>query len=193
MPAITLGEPYASLVVHRLKHVESRNWQTNRRGRFVVHARGSKPVDCPVAGRRHSWVIGRDGDQWLARFPWSGLTILLHPGHVLGTAELVDTRRSAQLSTAAGVIGWALEGDALGYPTGRTLIDPDEFDVVGDLMGADRVAWLLTNAQRAVRYCPACGGLGRLDTVTPCHVCKAVGYCQPIPAKGRQGWWRWKP
>ena len=70
MKALTLRQPWASLVMAGIKDVENRTWRTNYRGRLVIHA-GSG--------------IDREGmnehGQLLADYPH---------GAILGTVELVD-------------------------------------------------------------------------------------------------------
>jgi hypothetical protein len=204
LPAITLWEPYATFIVSGLKRIETRNWATHKRGRFAVHAAASRPVDCSPSTHHSAftpaWRTRRDGDQWVVELlSWDAdmahvlRTIPLHPGKIVGSAVLVDVRRSVQITADDDVEGWQLEADVLGYPTGRTLVSTDEQRIYGDLVGADRVAWLLASTTSSVEACPLCGGSGRADRVTPCPVCAGVGHCQPIPAKGRQGWWTWKP
>ena len=41
MKAITIRQPWASLIVHGIKDIENRSWQTNFRGRVLIHAAGS--------------------------------------------------------------------------------------------------------------------------------------------------------
>lgn len=204
LPAISLWEPYATFIVAGLKKIETRNWSTNKRGRFVIAATASKPVGYSLSTHpvdfHPAWRTRRDGGQWIVELlVWHEgqghvqLTIPLHPGHIVGSADLVDVRRSVQLSIDDDQLGWALEADVLGYPTGRTIVSSDEARIYGDLIGADRVAWLLDNPAPTTGRCPACNAIGRLDNVTPCPVCAGRGTCQPIPAKGKQGWWTWKP
>jgi hypothetical protein len=38
MPALSIRQPWAWLIVHGYKDVENRDWATNFRGRFLVHA-----------------------------------------------------------------------------------------------------------------------------------------------------------
>ncbi len=42
MKAITIKEPWASLIVHGFKKYEFRNWKTNYRGKILIHAGLSK-------------------------------------------------------------------------------------------------------------------------------------------------------
>ena len=57
MKALTLKQPWASLVVYGGKLIENRTWDTNFRGRFLVHAGLGWDHGC------YDWVarnIGRD-------------------------------------------------------------------------------------------------------------------------------------
>lgn len=38
MKAITIKQPWASLIVHDIKDIENRTWKTNFRGRVLIHA-----------------------------------------------------------------------------------------------------------------------------------------------------------
>ena len=40
MKAITIKQPWASLIVHGVKDIENRTWRTNFRGRVLIHAAG---------------------------------------------------------------------------------------------------------------------------------------------------------
>lgn len=44
MKAISLWEPWATLVAHGLKHFETRSWATNYRGSLAIHA-AKRPVN----------------------------------------------------------------------------------------------------------------------------------------------------
>ncbi len=41
---ISLHQPYASFVVHRLKQIETRHWSTKVRGRVIIHAAAGMPA-----------------------------------------------------------------------------------------------------------------------------------------------------
>ncbi len=38
MKALTIKQPWASLIVHGIKDIENRTWKTNFRGRVLIHA-----------------------------------------------------------------------------------------------------------------------------------------------------------
>lgn len=67
MKALTVCQPYASLIVNRLKLVENRTWPTNYRGRLYIHA-----------GQSRDWLLGNE-DLEAMRF-----------GYMLGHAVLDD-------------------------------------------------------------------------------------------------------
>lgn len=80
--ALSIKQPWASLIVNGYKHIENRNWPTKFRGQFLIHA--SKSIDKeamndvalgihPVTGERFSFA-GMD-------FPTGG---------IIGVANLVD-------------------------------------------------------------------------------------------------------
>ena len=43
MKALSIKQPWASLIAHRIKDIENRTWKTNFRGRIYIHA-SSKSV-----------------------------------------------------------------------------------------------------------------------------------------------------
>lgn len=51
MHALSLRQPWATLLVHGLKTIEIRNWQTARRGRVLIHA--ARIVDDRAEAWRH--------------------------------------------------------------------------------------------------------------------------------------------
>lgn len=42
MKALTIKQPFASLIAHGIKDIENRTWRTNHRGRIYIHA-GADP------------------------------------------------------------------------------------------------------------------------------------------------------
>lgn len=42
MKALSIIEPYASLILEGKKHIETRSWRTNYRGPLLIHASGTK-------------------------------------------------------------------------------------------------------------------------------------------------------
>ena len=79
MRALTVCQPYATLILEGSKRVENRTWETKYRGRMYIHA-----------GRDRSWlsIQDRDGVEWemAADRPVDRLPF----GAVVGMATLVD-------------------------------------------------------------------------------------------------------
>jgi hypothetical protein len=72
--AISLKQPWATLLVHGLKTVEVRRWQTARRGRVFIHA--SRTADA----RSEAWKLVPPELKASARLV----------GGIVGSAELTD-------------------------------------------------------------------------------------------------------
>lgn len=73
MKALSITEPYASLIADGVKHIETRSWKTNYRGPLLIHA-SSTPV--PKAYR--------ENDKLMA------LVQNVRRGYILCRADLVD-------------------------------------------------------------------------------------------------------
>ncbi len=75
--AISLKQPWATLLVHGLKTIEVRRWPTARRGRVLIHA-ARMPDPCAEAWQRVPEYL-QEHAQLL--------------GGLMGAAEIVDCRR----------------------------------------------------------------------------------------------------
>lgn len=73
MKALTITEPYASLIRDGVKHIETRSWKTRYRGPILVHASGKA---IPRAYRENTDLMELVADT--------------HPGCILCKARLVD-------------------------------------------------------------------------------------------------------
>jgi activating signal cointegrator 1 len=110
LPVLTVHEPYAWLIAHGLKTIETRSRRTNVRGRIAIHAAAAPirhrvevgpfevwPPDPP--GKPHpNWPQGRPAriyrnDVGLAGASWAALTF----GAIVATADLID---------CLPIIGW---------------------------------------------------------------------------------------
>ena len=96
MKAITLTQPWATLVALGHKRIETRSWKTSYRGPLAIHAAkgfpGSAMSKCNLPffyGRLHS----------------SGILVELPKGSVVATCNLVDCVRTEELSVYSP---WAL-------------------------------------------------------------------------------------
>lgn len=118
--AITLRQPYASLVAYGVKRIETRSWSTEFRGSLLIHAGVSMGLD-PVGG----WRVVIDG-----RVP----TIVHEDGEVLDCllGAHVASVRLADVVPASDVLVTADLTDQL--PLGN--------------FGPGQFAWLLDSLQR---------------------------------------------
>jgi hypothetical protein len=72
--ALSIKQPWATLLVHGLKAIEVRRWATDRRGRILIHA-AQIPDDRPEA-----WKLVPKALRETAQLG----------GGIIGTAELID-------------------------------------------------------------------------------------------------------
>ena len=163
MKAITILQPWASLIACGAKHYETRSWKTNYRGPIAIHAGLKKPPeqgDIPFevfnaitselaryyGAWRNDWHLGGtinfpDGTE-------NGIDIPL--GFVIATADLVD----------------CLEVVGHQSLTGAAILENGKLILGNELCFGDysngRYAWQLENVEMLK---------------------------EPIPAKGQQGLW----
>ena len=84
MKAITMKQPWASLIVHGIKDIENRSWRTNFRGRVLIHASGSH-------GRKFS--VDLTDAQTKAAFATIAKETMFGNmpfGAIIGSVEIVD-------------------------------------------------------------------------------------------------------
>lgn len=218
---ITVYQPWASLIAAGVKTIETRSWPTNVRGRIgiasdetfehtedawltlgcagLVDEPGVWPtlptgaivataelVDCAPIVRfndeRWAELAKTHAPRWVE--------------HVVDQDPLPPGARGLFIADNE----W---GDYNARLSGRTITDQLPY---GDFT-CGRWAWLLADVKPTTERCPACWGtcVLKVRCGTPeqapcgkcncdfCPACDAEGICPPIPAKGRQGWWRWEP
>ena len=163
MKALTLWQPWASLVSLGVKTIETRSWDTKYRGPLAIHAAIKKP--------NFATVGNYDIDRFFKRAPYR----LIGPrcneaelplGAVVATCELVDVvpigyPKIPAPNNKPGIQHSIHEQLLLSYP-GQAIRDIGDQLPYGDYSDK-RFAWLLTD----------------------------IKPCGPIPAKGRQGLWEW--
>lgn len=105
MRALTIIQPWASLIVLGYKRVENRTWSTPYRGRLLIHA-GKKSLDASGISLAQSLGIRLPDD--------------LPCGAIVGECELVSCSERRDLSEEDpfwfGPVGWRLT-NAICYPT----------------------------------------------------------------------------
>lgn len=174
MKALTLRQPWASLVALGVKTIETRSWSTRYRGRLLIHA-GARPIGTGalyLGDGKTGWtnVTGEpiaNGEQAMS----GGIDrLLVCPlGAIVASCELVDVVPMVDGLVSGTGVTWDIE--------------------------PGRYAWLLDDIQPTTERCPWCRGRGSWPPLTRqvCRVCAARRGCDPIPAKGRQGLWNWTP
>ena len=148
MKAITLWQPWASLIACGAKKYETRSWATRYRGPIAIHAAKRDPVNLPY----HIQV--EINPILLEHYSlWKDLP----RGAVVATAELVqcwemtDIGRVVDGSTAAHIVGGIYGGKA-------DIISGKEI-LFGDWRPG-RFAWELANVQMLPEPMPAKGRQG---------------------------------
>jgi activating signal cointegrator 1 len=189
--AVTVRQPWASLLAHGHKTIETRTRPTKYRGRFAIHA-GAHAMSRPDPGDEMVGLWRKEDGRTLSR---DGQCFDLPLGAIVGSAVVVDC---VPIVTPADV-----QADleiAVSEATGRLYVwdwtNDTERDVTDQTPLGDftpgRWAWLIADAQPVERRCPACWG-GTTSPFPHCRVCLNCGDSLPVPARGRLGWWEWTP
>lgn len=103
MKAITVKQPWASLIIHGIKDIENRTWRTNFRGRVLIHDAGSH-------GRKFS-VNLTDAQTKAAFATIAKYTMFgsLSFGAIIGSVEIVDcVQNHPSIWAEKGVYNWVL-------------------------------------------------------------------------------------
>lgn len=161
MKAITLIQPWASLIALGEKQIETRSWKTNYRGPLAIHAGASMPKQAKgfcsqIAEILH---VQYNGSIWYYMANHVGDYTF---GHILATCELVDCLKitSADRSFFAQ-FEFALLEDGR-YICGNEL-------VFGDYTPG-RYAWILKNVKQLKKPIPAKGQQGLWNWEPPGEV-----------------------
>lgn len=218
MKALTLHQPYASLVALGVKTIETRSWPAPKSliGQHIAIHAGAK---LPEVARRgapigHFKVFA--ASRCVPRFPREVHAILercdgriseLPLGAIVATARLADCIPIVDLTKperrARRYVGVHPQLRELMVATGQLV--PFFENRIDQLPYGDfrpgRWAWLLDDVKPTTERCPACMGKGWLEdspgapdgSLSGCLACRRDGACPPIPAKGRQGLWTWTP
>ena len=131
LKALSLTQPWASLVVLGIKKIETRSWRTSYRGVLVIHAAKGFP----------RWARDLCGD-----YPWS----LALTNHGLSRPE--------ELPVGA-LLGAVMVQNCLQTTSDLQAVLSDEERQLGDY-APDRFAWQLSHALRFPRPIPCKGALG---------------------------------
>lgn len=198
MKALTLHQPWASLIALGAKTIETRSWSTPYRGRLAVHAGAKRP--------RHMLEVGgfrcaefSDTTPYVAH---EGVVQALPLGAIVATCDLLDVVPMVHSTQPRN-------GHCLVVGPGSMILHDDPQQVgsnvsdqrpYGDFTPG-RYAWLLGDVKPTTERCPACWGSGQFDHhergtlahLCSCRTCDGTGSCPPGPAKGARRLWEWAP
>lgn len=182
--ALTLWQPWASLVALGLKRIETRSWSTPYRGRLLIHAAAKVPTIAPCG----DWRIGRSTLRYADRtersyaytLPGDGGVVPLPLGAVVASCMLDDVVPMVRRDSTAGA---TVRGPRLIIVDGAGPVnlwhsrDNGELprSVDGELPFGDyspgRFAWLLSDVQATTDRCPCCWGSGAGAVCERCGGC----------------------
>ena len=192
MKALTIRQPWASLIAAGVKTIETRSWSTKYRGPLAIHA--GKAAPCSVfAGRSvgedhrvgdwQVWYAGAESPPVYCMTPATGgPTTILPLGAVVATCTLADVVRVTphEMDVWEAGIGRLKDHDINQLPFGD--FTPGRYVFLLDrITPIDPVP------------CRGKQGLWHLPSDIEETVLTDITPCEPVPAKGRQGLWNWQP
>lgn len=148
MKAITLTQPWATLVAIGAKRIETRSWSTAYRGPLAIHA--AKGLG-PVGGMSGLWDLC-ESEPFHSVLRGQDLPMMLPKGAIVATCELVGIAEIMTDCLWETVNGKLLKGGRMPLPD-----EPERS--FGDYTPFGRYAWLLTNIKRLPEPIPAKGAL----------------------------------
>lgn len=94
--ALSLIQPFASLIAASEKRIETRSWATTYRGPLAIHASKGFPQEYQELLRVEPFrsVLFRDGYGWGMQAPWVRHDESLPRGAIVAVADLVDCNRT---------------------------------------------------------------------------------------------------
>lgn len=162
MKAITVWQPWASLIACGAKEFETRGWATSYRGPIAIHAAARKcdTKDIPASAIHDMVMALHPFTSKLAKTTMYLPLEILPRGCIIATAELVGCHKIVLHG------GRGLPSTAPGWlETDRGIYEPSERELLFGDWAPGRFAWELQNVKM-------------LDT--------------PIPANGKQRIWNWE-
>jgi hypothetical protein len=144
MKAITLTQPWATLVAIGAKRIETRSWRTDYRGPLAIHAAKGATTDVIrlAFGEPFKSVLNVAGYKLFSSCP---------RGALVATCQLVDCVR---ITNKREIYGYII---SMGY---NVVIPPDHPECDFGDYTPGRFAWLLSDVQELPKPVPARGALG---------------------------------
>lgn len=87
LPALSIRQPWAWLILHGQKDIENRSWPTRFRGRFLIHAAQGMTMNEYQVARNTAQAIYEQTPSLRIQFP---ARKDLERGGIVGVAEIVD-------------------------------------------------------------------------------------------------------
>lgn len=108
MKAITIKQPWASLIVHGIKDIENRTWRTNFRGRVLIHSSGSYGKKFKVN------LTDEQAKEAFTTIAKECMFGCLPFGSIIGSIEIVDcVQNHPSIWADKGVYNWVLANPVL--------------------------------------------------------------------------------
>ena len=85
MKALSIKQPWASLIAHGIKDIENRSWKTNYRGKVLVHASGKPDKEPYQIFTDEQWVKIEEND-----FDFAVFASYENTSAIIGEVEIVD-------------------------------------------------------------------------------------------------------
>jgi activating signal cointegrator 1 len=150
MKAITLHQPWATLVAIRAKQIETRSWNTQYRGKLAIHA-----------GKNTKYVNMKSRDYLCDEEPFYSILMTemawknnpLPLGCIVAVCELVDTKQIDEVISFPACKSYTNVDRKCKY------ILTDQERAFGDY-SVGRFMWLLDNIQILPEPIPAKGSMG---------------------------------
>lgn len=197
MKAITVRQPWASLIAFRVKTVETRGRRISWRGRIAIHAAQHnrrplwmpEPVARAVAGHGLGGIITSSPAGPVRVEGWR-----LPSGVIVGSAVLADCVPIVNEADPipGGPFVYGDPGNFIQVHDGPDDSAPRYSETEVDLgdYRPGRWALLLDDIAPTTERCPWCWGESTADD--PCAVCDGAYVCDPVPARGQQAVpWEW--
>ncbi|UXD67768.1 ASCH domain-containing protein [Sphingobacterium faecium] len=87
MKALSIKQPWASLIAHGIKDIENRTWKTNFRGRIYIHASSKPSFNNLTLGLSHDQI---DYVFLKTEFPLLTKDIFYSKSAIIGEVDIVD-------------------------------------------------------------------------------------------------------
>lgn len=144
MKALTLTQPWATLVAIGAKKIETRSWNTSYRGPLAIHAAKGFPVQAK------DFSIMSPCYEVLQGFGFTRIPDELPLGAVIATCTLVDVHRIDRYDFRPGQRGWEIE---------RHFWEATEQEKAFGDYSIDRYMWFLSDVVILPEPIPAKGAL----------------------------------